>query len=54
MAVRVHVWYPVDPGSNPCVVTTLSLPYKLDIFYHTEFYWNFEMYIMWRTPDIGL
>ena len=27
-AVRVHVWYPVDPGLSPDGVTTLSLRYK--------------------------
>ena len=26
--VRVHVWHPVDPGSSPGGVTTLSLHYK--------------------------
>ena len=27
IAVRVQVWHPVDPGSSPGVVTTLSLRY---------------------------
>ena len=25
---RVHVWHPVDPGSSPGGVTTLSLRYS--------------------------
>ena len=27
VAVRAHVWHPVDPGSSPGGVTTLSLRY---------------------------
>ena len=29
MAVRAHVWHPVDPGSSPGGVTTLSLRYSI-------------------------
>ena len=48
---RVHVWHPVDPGSRPGGVTTLSLRYT-NTHTHTHTHTHRER-LSYQTPSLG-